>query len=176
MAAGALGRHEGRWGVEALENLPPRGPQRYCHLRIQGLLTLLHWSGSLGQELRGVLGWGAELCPGKGLGVPGVGGSGLSRRGLRVPGGSLGCLGAAQVCLAPCTFPAPSWTPAGERCLLVVCPEVRPAEVLSPVPIQEASDFHWFVCPLPSAWPPCWWPQEADMLFGGQSLAGFLFS
>ena len=50
---GALGRHGGRWGEEALENQPPAGPQRYCHLRIQGLLTFLHWSGSLGQELRG---------------------------------------------------------------------------------------------------------------------------
>ena len=58
---GALGRHGGRWGEEALENQPPAGPQRYCHLRIHGLLTFLHWSGSLGQELRGPRG-GVQGC------------------------------------------------------------------------------------------------------------------
>ena len=88
-ASGALGRHRGRWGVEALENQPPPGPRRYCHLRIQGLLTFLPRSGSLGQELREAWGeglrcvqvraqwylrWGAEVCPGEGSGMPGVGG------------------------------------------------------------------------------------------------------
>ena len=84
---------------------------------------------------QGCLGWGAEECPGEGSGCWGEGlrcvqvrAQGCLGWGAEVcPGKGSGCLGAAQICVAPCTFPAPPWTPAGERCLLIE-PSLKPGE------------------------------------------------